>query len=222
MNPCARMNPGVQHVQGVLWNQKNLDESLGTRAQQCSHVSQTLTFCLLAGGETAWTNLSNQSDCLRSDPQYWATNHLCVDMPGHWRRRLGPVSLGAGLYLMPGLVCISIKNLPGWFQERLNVSSKVIINSSDVVHVCRFTRCRNLNSVRLNKTSNQLSNTDVRVPLSYLSGDKRQASWTDAVWKGVLAPSSLRHFSFLPLTVSFKWGRGKALGTAGWPGLRSS
>lgn len=91
-------------------------------------------------------------------------------------QQLWAVSLAGGHYVIHEWVCISIKGLPGCFEKCLNVSSEVIINSSDVVHFCRFTSCKNLNSVRLNKISNQLSNTDVRVPLSYLSGDKRQAS----------------------------------------------
>lgn len=43
-----------------------------------------------------------------------------------------------------------------------------------------------------------------RVPLSYLSEDKRKVIWADAVWKGALALSSLLHSSLLALLPSFR------------------
>lgn len=80
-----------------------------------------------------------------------------------------------------------------WCDVKLSSTPRMWFISVDLQQKPEF-------SVTLN---NQLSNTDVRVPLSFLLGVKRQASWTDAVWKDVLASSSLQHFSVLALGFFF-------------------
>lgn len=77
------------------------------------------------------------------------------------------------------VVCVSIENLPGCL---LNAWSEVICSSPDALWFS-FTRCRNWNSAGLKSECEQ---TLIRVPLSYLSGDKRKVSWADAVWNGAL------------------------------------